>query len=240
MNVKTNKDDIDTTIEEDEILEDDLDENLSEDDDDMEIEDEEGGDDDDDEDEDDDDDDEEGGKKKDKKKDTKKTKKSSAVVQKQKYRKKYKEALATIKELKGKEKAGTLTDEEKKELDATNYLRDTIRDVLKEEKEDTEKSKAEKEEEFQDALEDAMENNPKIKEEDIIDACKEYGVAPDKAVKIIKKLAGKVKKKPKTPNPKRGSTKVKTEKNKDGDKPKTIDDVNRDVKKDIRDGKFED
>lgn len=186
-----------------------------------------------------DDDEDEKGKKSDKKDDDKKSKKkSSAVIQKQKYRAKLKEAEAEIERLKGKKADGTITDDERKEQQANEFLAKKIKEVLDDLKKSDEKAEEELEQELEDEMEEVLEDNTDITEEQILEVCDDLEVRPRQAVKIIKremKLKGKAK--PKLPQPKRGSSEVDED---DGDKkkgkPLTFENAARSIKDKIKKG----
>jgi len=180
--------------------------------------------------------DKEDDKKSDKDKDEKK-KDSSAIFQKQKYREKLKVALDRIKQLENKkDDSGTLSDEEKKEKAANDFLVSKIREVLKEVETSKETQDREAEEEFQDELDDVLDEHTDLTEKQVLDVCEELDVSPKQAVKIIEREAKlNSKEKPKLPQPKRGSPTVKADEDKKSDKPKTFDDINRSLKKAIRD-----
>lgn len=185
-------------------------------------------------------DDDEDDKKSDKKDDKSKSdkKRSSAIVQKQKYREQLRKAQERIKELEGKKDDGrSLSEEERKEKQANEFLVGKIRDVLKGLKEEEEKSELAEEESFQDELDEALESTS-FTEDQILDVCEELDISPSAAVKVLKreeKLKGKPK--PKMPNNKRGTGDVKdTDKDKKDDKPKSFDEANREAKSKIKQG----
>lgn len=217
--------------EEDDAFDDDLEDAFSDDEDENDKEDDKG-----DDDEEDDEDDTEGD---DKKKDDKKSnKESSAIIQKKKYREALRVANAKIKELEGKKDTqGQLTEEQKKELAAKEYLAKTIKEILN----TTEKEKAEREaealEKFEEEIEAVLEEHSDIKEKQIRDVCEELEVSPKQAVKIIQresKLKGK--EKPKMPQPKRARTEVDEDDSKKEKKRLTLDEINRNIKEKIRKG----
>ncbi len=166
-----------------------------------------------------------------------KEKKSSAVIQKQKYRDKLKVALDRIKELETKKDTqGQLTDEQKKEQAANQFLADKIKEVLGDLKKQEVTSSQEEIEAFQEELDDVLEEHTDLTEKQVLDVCEELDVSPAQAVKIIEREAKlKGKEKPKLPQPRRGSPEIKKDDGKEK-KSKSLDDVNRDIKKMIRDG----
>lgn len=188
-------------------------------------------------------DDDKGGdsdKDKDKDKDKKSEKKqSSAVIQKQKYREKLKAALKTIDELKGKKDTqGQLTDEQKKELAAEEYLAKTIKKVLGDIKHEEESSTQAEEEAFQEELDDILEDRTDLTEKQILDVCEELDVSPKQALKVIdreKKLKGK--EKPKLPQSNRGKGDLKEDDDKGSKKtPLSYEAANRSIKDKIKKG----
>lgn len=131
--------------------------------------------------------------------------------------KKYDKSVKVIEDLRSKlyskkgEEPATLTDEEKKELQAQEYIKKQAREMLKE----LEKEKSAEEdkvtEEFQEELDEVLEENPEVTEKELLDICEEYEVSPQKALKILKNFEKKKDegKKPKSPSPKRGEAEVK-------------------------------
>lgn len=164
-------------------------------------------------------------------------KRSSAIVQKQKYREQLRKAQERIKELESKKDDGrSLTEDEKKEKAADEYLVKKIRGVLQGLNEEKEKSESAEEEAFQEELDEVLEDNTNFSEDQILDVCEELDISPRAAVKVLKreeKLKGKAK--PKMPQSKRGAGDVKEDTKKDS-KPKTLDDVNREAKLKIKQG----
>lgn len=166
-----------------------------------------------------------------------KPKKSSAVIQKQKYRQKLQNAEKRIKELEDKKNDGSLTEEQRKELNAKNYLRSTLRDLLKEMQAEEEKTKANIEEEFDEEVDAILEENTDVTEKQLLDVCEELEVSPTQALKIIRREEkAKGKPKPKLPQPKGGNPDV-DEKDKK-ETPKTFEEAGRKAKEMLRKGKI--
>lgn len=162
---------------------------------------------------------------------------SSAIVQKQKFREKLRAAEARIRELEKGDKDGKLSDEDKKEKAANEFLAKKIKEVLTEIESEKESREAEIEGAFQEELDEVLDENTDITEKQILDMCEELEVKPKQALKIIKReasLKGK-KDKPKMPDGKRGKGDIKDSDSKDK-KPSTLDDVNRIIKEKIRKG----
>lgn len=175
---------------------------------------------------------------KDKKDDKSSKPRSSAIIQKQKYREQLRDARAKIAELEGKKADGrSLSEEEKKEQAANEFLVTKIKEVLGGIKEEEAKANESEEEAFQEELDDVLESDDNFTEEQLLDVCEEYDVPPKTALKILKdreKYKGKPK--PVMPKSNKGSGKVEDTKSKDPNKPKTLDDVNREAKDKIRQG----
>lgn len=194
-----------------------------------------GGDSDEDDDKEDDKDDED----KDKGEDGKKASKSSAIIQKQKYRAELKVAKERIAELEQKRDGGrALTETEKREKDAQEFLAKKIQEEL-----DKRESKREAQERadvdaFTDELEEVLEDNTDISERQILDVCEELEITPLQALKVVRREAAlKGKTKPNLPQARRGSGEVKDDKSdKKDEKPKGYDNLNRFIKDRIKKG----
>ena len=167
----------------------------------------------------------------------KSAKKSSAVIQKQKYREQLREAQARIKELEGKKDDGkNLSEDEKKEKAANEFLVGKIKEVMEAQKQLDKQSEDAAEEAFQDELDAVLESNTDFTETQILDVCEDLDISPEAALKVLQreeKLKGKPK--PKMPKSNKGSGKVEDDSPKDK-KAKTLDDVNREAKEKIRQG----
>lgn len=220
------KDNADKTAKNEEEFDDDLQDAFSDDEDEVDQ-------------DDDSDDDKEGDDKEKGKKDEKKPKKSSAIIQKQKFREKLNKALDRIKELEGKkETQGQLTEEQKREKAADEFLVKKIREVMDKQESAKKEEERKAEELFQDELDEVLENSSDLTEKQIVDMCEELEISPKQAVKVIEreKKLNKGKDKPKIPNPKRGSAEVDTEDDGKPKKPQTLDSANRNIKEKIRKG----
>ena len=135
----------------------------------------------------------------------------SEVVQKIKYREKYKETRselakvrAEIEELKARKGTPEEKPSDDKELAAKRYIANIAKEAIKEhlaEKETLEKREIE---EFEDAVDEIVDDNPEIQRAELLKVVEDFDVAPDVALKILqrqKEVSGKGK--PKMPTPKR-------------------------------------
>ena len=180
--------------------------------------------------------------KKDNKKEDEDKEDSSAIIQKKKYREKLKTALEEINDLKRKyetkEKEGSMTDKDREEKAAKEFLANTIKDVLKESKKEQEEAEAKAEEELQDQIDEVLEKHTDIKEKQLLDVCEEFEVKPKVALKIIQEREKyKAKEKPNMPQPKRGGTDVKEEKA-EKSKTKTPYESKRSIKEGLKKGTY--
>ncbi len=166
----------------------------------------------------------------------KSSKKSSAIFQKQKYREQLKKALGEIEALKAKSNTTSLSDDEKKEQQANEFLAKKIEEVLTKLNSKKAEESSSAEEALQEELDEVLEENTDLSEEQVLDVCEEMDVTPKQAVKILereRKLKGK--EKPKVPQAKRASPEVKETDEKKGKLP-SFDEINRSVKDRIRRG----
>ncbi len=171
-------------------------------------------------------------------KDKKSKKPSSAVFQKRKYREKLNLALKEIEQLKAKKDTPAgLTEEEKKEKNAKEYLAKTIKEIIKESQDEVSKKEADEQDALEEELDSVLEEHTDFTEKQILEVCEELGVSPRQAVKALereRKLGGKPK--PKMPQPKRGDGSVKDDAKKDDGKPLTLESANRKIKELIKKG----
>jgi len=173
------------------------------------------------------------------KKDEKSRRDTSAIHQKKKYRDELKKANDKIKELEGKSDKGSLSDDEKREKAAAEFLTKKIEEVIS--KREAERSEREKhdEEAFQDELDEVLDENTDVTEEQLLEVCEELGVSPQQALRAIRReMKVKGKPKPKMPDNKRGSGEVDKREGKEKPKPGTLDEVNRIIKEGLKKGLF--
>lgn len=129
---------------------------------------------------------------------------------------KYEKAVVKIQDLsdklyKRKEEGKTLSDEEKKELQAQEYIKKQAKEALKELQKEKESEDKTNSEAFEEELDEVLDENPSITEKELLDVCEEYEISPRKALKMLKRLSKDTDKKdrPKMPAPKRGTAEVK-------------------------------
>lgn len=143
---------------------------------------------------------------------TKEELKRSEIAQKIKYREKYKQASskvtqleAELTKLKGMDKDIGKKPADDAEARAQEYIRSQAKavyeDLLNARK--TEEEKVTRQ--FEEKVEEILEENPEVSEKELLNAIEDYEVAPDVALKILKRTSNK-KEKPKMPQAKRAST----------------------------------
>jgi len=161
----------------------------------------------------------------------------SEIAQKIKWRERYQNLK---KEVDAARQNPDTTPEEQQNLDdKEKQARAFLKKIFREEYETVRKEEQERESvrlsDFDDAVDEVLEDNPDIKESQLLDVVEEFEVEPKIAVKIIKKweaegMGGKPK--PKMPTPKRAQPGAPKEKSNDAGK--TMYQVAQDVIKDFK------
>lgn len=129
------------------------------------------------------------------------------------------------------EAGGELTEKEKA---AQAYIRKQAKDVFDELKRLEAQEQAQVLSEFEGKVATVLEDNPDIKEEDLLDVVEDFNVEPEVAARIIKRGTETSKPKPRMPKARQGTASVRVDK-KEQDKGKTLFQIAQDVKKDLRD-----
>jgi len=189
--------------------------------------------DDDSEDDDDDDSDDDDDDKKSKKKLTKTEK--TAIIQKKRYRDRLTKAEEKLALIEKDKPEGNLSDEQKKEKAAEEFLANRIKSVLTAIQNEEKSTSAAAQEEFDEEMEEVLDENEHLTEKDILKITKELDVTPRKALKIIERERKLSKReKPKLPKEKRAGTTVAKKEDAVSDAKPTLDSIARRIKASLK------
>ena len=154
----------------------------------------------------------------------------SEIAQKIKWREKAKENESKVQsletelaELRGLVKKPT----DDQEAKAQEYIRTQARQVFEELQRARESEERQKTAQFESKVQEVLEDNPDVSEEELLDLIEELDVAPDIALKILKR-GGTTKKTEKPKLPKAGRASPESEKGKPDDTKKSLYDIARD------------
>jgi len=160
------------------------------------------------------------------------------IAQKIKYREKFKQAQAKVRELEqrveSQSRKGNATETEEKELAAQRYIREQARREYEAIKAEEMAKQEEAKELLETQIEETLEKYPEFNENQLLDICEEFTVEPEVAAKILKKTLELKVKKPTLPTSKRGSSSLNKSENEEytkEDKSKTMFDIAREAKK---------
>jgi hypothetical protein len=177
----------------------------------------------------------------DKKKETESDDKS-AIYQKKRYREQLRQARERIKELESepKGKGGDLSEDQKRERAAEEFLVTKIRDVLGALEAEKSREQNQRTEAFQGELDDVLDENPNITEKQILELTEELSLSPKQALKVIERERKMVKReKPNVPKERRASTEVRKSESKDSSsEPRTLDSISKRIKDALKKGTY--